>query len=302
MYETIIIGAGIAGMTAAIYASRKKMKYEIISTDIGGQFMTSGEVLNYPGIKETTGIEFAGIMEEQLKFNKINAKLETVKEVKKVKDNFKVITDKGEYDTQTVIVATGARPRKLGVPGEEEYNKKGVVYCAICDGPVFTGKDVAILGSGNSALEAVDFMKNLAKKIYLVARSGKLKAHEYLLERVEKLKNVEIIYNAQTKEIVGDKFVTGLKYDQDGEEKTLDVSGIIIEIGRVPNIEPVQHLVEVDEKNHIHIDCMGKTNVPGLFAAGDCTSAQEYQYVIAAGQGCVALIKAAKYIASKKEA
>lgn len=301
MYDTIIIGGGIAGMTSAIYASRKRMKFELIASEVGGAFMNSGEVLNYPGIIETTGVEFAKTMEKQLEFNKIKPVLEFVKEIKRVDDNFKVITDKNEYDTRTIILATGARPRKINVVGEEEFSKKGVIYCSICDGPLFSGKDVAIIGSGNSALEAVDFMKDIAKKIYLLVRSDKLKAHEYLIERVKNNPKVEILYNAHTKEIFGEMMVTGLKYGLNGEEKEVQVQGIIIEAGRVPNIEVVKDLVELDEKNHIKIDCQTRTSVPGIFAAGDCTSAQEYQYVIAAGQGCMALIKAAKYLAGKKE-
>ncbi len=301
MYDTIIIGAGIAGLTAALYASRKRMRYEILATQFGGEFMTSGEVENYPGIKKTTGVEFARIMEEQMKFNNVNVKIETVKEIKKEKGNFRVISDKGEYETQSVIIATGARARRLGVPGEKEFDKRGVTYCSICDGPLFSGKDVAVIGSGNSALEAVDFMKDIAKKIYLVVRSDKLKAHEYLIERIEKLDNVEVLYKAQTKEILGEVFVTGIKITQDDKERILDVNGVIVEIGRVPNTERFKNLVELDNEGHIKIDCTTHTSVKGIFAAGDCTSAQEYQYVIAAGQGCMALIKAAKYLASKKK-
>ncbi|MBW2965457.1 NAD(P)/FAD-dependent oxidoreductase, partial [Candidatus Woesearchaeota archaeon] len=140
MYDTIIIGGGMAGLTAAIYASRKRMKFEIFASDFGGQFMVSGEVLNYPGIVKTTGVEFAGILEEQMKFNDVHVKAETVREVRRDGEDFRVITDKGEYQTRTVIISTGARARKLGVPGEDEFARKGVTYCSICDGPLFAGK------------------------------------------------------------------------------------------------------------------------------------------------------------------
>lgn len=301
MYDTIIIGAGIAGLTAAIYASRKKMKFEIISSDMGGQFMVSGEILNYPGIVKTTGVEFSSIMEEQTKFNNINLIEETVKKVEKIGSNFKVITDKKEYETKTVIIATGARPRKIGVPGEERLANKGVTYCSICDGPLFGGKDVVVVGGGDAALEAVDFLKEIVSKIYLLVKGDKFTAHEYLQERVQKNPKVEILLNVETKEIVGDKFVSGVKYEQNGEEKTLDVQGVIIEIGRVPNTEIFKNVVELDEHNHIQIDSQAKTNTSGIFAAGDCASGHEYQYVIAAGQGCIALIKAARYLARKKD-
>lgn len=300
VYDTIIVGAGIAGLTAAIYASRRRMRFEIISKDFGGQFMVSGEVLNYPGIVKTTGFDFSNVMEEQMKFNNVNLLIENVKEVKKKGDNFIVVTDKKEYETQTVIIATGGRARKLNVPGEDKFAKKGVTYCSICDGPLFSGKDVAVIGGGDAALEAVDFMKDIASKIYLVVLGDKLGGHEYLQERAKENKKVEILFNAKTTEILGDKFVTGIKYEQDGKEKKLDVKGVIIEIGRAPNTEPFKDIVELDNHEHIMIDCQGHTNVPGIFAAGDCSSGHEYQYVISAGQGCMALIKAARYLANKK--
>ncbi len=291
----------MAGLTAAIYASRKRMKFEIISPDMGGQFMVSGEILNYPGIVKTTGVELSSIMEKQIKFNNINLVKETVKKVEKLGSNFKIITDKNEYETKTVIIATGARPRKIGVPGEEEFAKKGVTYCSICDGPLFSEKEVVVVGGGDAALEAVDFLKEIVSKIYLLVIGDKFTAHEYLQERVKQNPKVEILFNAQTKEILGDKFVSGVKYEQNGEEKILDVQGVIIEIGRIPNTEIFKNIVELDEHKHIQIDSQTKTNTPGIFAAGDCASGHEYQYVIAAGHGCMALIKAARYLAKKKE-
>lgn len=300
MYDSIIIGAGIAGLTAAIYAARKRMKYEIISEEFGGQFMVSGEVLNYPGIVKTTGAEFSMTMQKQMEENDVKVKTETVKQVQKLGDNFKVITDKGEYETKSIIVATGARPRKLNVPGEEEFTNKGITYCSICDGPLFSGMDVAIVGGGDSALEAVDFMKEIASKIYLIVLGDELGGHEYLQERVKQNPKVEILFNTKTKEILGDEMVSGLKYEQDGEEKQLNVKGVIIEIGRVPNTEAFKDIVKLDEHNHIEIDAQTRTSVEGIFAAGDCASGHEYQYVIAAGQGCMALIKAARYLAEKR--
>ncbi|UCD02660.1 MAG: FAD-dependent oxidoreductase [Candidatus Aenigmatarchaeota archaeon] len=301
MYDTIIIGAGITGLTAAIYASRKAMNYEILSTDFGGQFMVSGEVLNYPGITKTTGIEFRGKMQEQAKFNNVNVRQETVKSVKKLGTNFQVITDKNKYNTKTVIIATGSEPRKLGVPGEEEFAKKGVTYCSICDGPLFYDMPVAVVGGGSSALEAIDFMKDIASKIYMLVRGDKFRGHEYLVERIKKNPKVEVIFNAKTKEITGDMLVSGITYEKDGKEHRLDVRGVIIEIGRIPNVEPFKDMLELDEDGHIKIDCQTKTNVPGIFAAGDSASGHEYQYVISAGQGCMALLKAARYIANKKD-
>ncbi len=299
MYDTIIIGAGIAGLTAAIYASRKKMNFEIISSDFGGQFLQSGEVLNYPGIIQTTGVDFSETMQKQMDFNKVKVKAENVNSVEKDGENFKVKTESSEYSTKTVIIATGARPRKLGIPGEQEYANKGVTYCSICDGPLFGGKTVAVIGGGDAGFEAADFMKNIAEKIFLLTNEEKFRAHEYLQENIKNSPKIVPIFSANTKQIVGEKFVTGLKYEQKGEEKTIDVGGVIVEIGRIPNTEIFKDFLDIDQHGHIIIDCETKTSIPGIFAAGDCASGHEYQYVIAAGQGCMALIKAARYLAKK---
>lgn len=302
MYETIIIGAGISGMTAAIYASRKRMDFLLITKDIGGQFLVSGEVLNYPGIVKTTGIEFKLKMEEQLKFNNVRiTDNEEVKRIERIADgNFNVVTTKAEYETKTVIIASGARARKLNVKGEERLANNGLTYCAICDGPLFKDKDVAVIGGGDSALEAADFLLNIASKIYLINLTDRLTAHEYLQESIQDQPKVTLINRAKTTEILGDTKVTGIRYEQDGERKQLDVQGVFVEIGRVPNTEFVEGLVELDQHKHIVIDCQGNTSIPGIYAAGDCASGHEYQFVIAAGQGCMALLKAARYLARKK--
>jgi NADH-dependent peroxiredoxin subunit F len=297
MYDTIIIGAGIAGLTASIYASRKRMSFEIISTDVGGQFMVSGEVLNYPGITKTTGVEFSSKMEEQLKFNNINVIQETIKEIKKQDKFFKVITNKKKYETKTVIITTGARARELGVPGEQEFKNKGITYCSICDGPLFAGKDVVVIGGGDAALEAVDFLKDIVSKIYMLVRDDKFTGHEYLIERINQNKKIKVIFNADTTEIKGTQFVESIKYTQKDKNKELKVQGVIVEIGRIPNTEPFKNLLQLDNHKHIIINCQTNTSVPGIFSAGDCASGHEYQYIIAAGQGCMALIKTARYLA-----
>jgi thioredoxin reductase len=277
------------------------MKYKIVGSEFGGQFMVSGEVLNYPGIVETTGIDFANTMKEQLKFNDVEPVLETVQTITKHDNVFSVTTDKNTYETKSIIVASGARARTLDVKGEDEFARKGVTYCSICDGPLFAGRKVAIIGGGNSALEAVDFMKDIASEIHLLVRGDKLKGFEYLIENVVDDPKVTIHYNATTTEISGDGFVTGVQYTQDNETKNLDVEGVIIEIGRIPNTDFLEGVVALDDSKHIIIDCQTRTSVPGIFAAGDCASGYEYQYVISAGQGSMALIKAAKYLAGLKK-
>ena len=299
MYEVIIIGTGIAGCTAALYAARKKMDYLVMAKDFGGQFLISGEILNYPGIVKTNGEDFLEMFEEQMKFNNIEPKLnEEVTKIEQSEKGFNVLTGDDRYQGKTVIVATGSRPKKLNVPGESEFQKKGVTYCSICDGPLFSGKDIAIIGGGNSALEGVEFTKNIANRIYLLNIEKKLTGHGLLIEKVKAYKNVEIIQDAETTEFFGDDFISGLKYKKDGELHTLNIEGIIIEIGRTPNTECVHGFLELDDRGHIVIDCHTKTSVEGVFAAGDCASGREFQYAIAAGQGCMALLKAAKYIAA----
>lgn len=300
MHEVIIVGGGIAGCTAAIYASRKRMRFLLITKKFGGQFLESGEILNYPGIVKTGGAEFSSIFEKQLEFNDIKPNTgETVETVEKAETGFKVISDKDSYETRTVIIATGSKPSKLDVPGEAQYANKGVTYCSICDGPLFSGKDIAIIGGGNSALEGVDFTKDIARKIYLINIGKEFNAHEYLIEKVTSYKNVEVINEARTTQILGDRFVTGLIYEKNGQKSRLDVGGIIVEIGRQPATDFLKGFLELDEHKHITIDCQGKASVEGVFAAGDCASGHEYQYTIAAGQGCMALLKAARYIVNK---
>ncbi len=301
-YDLIIVGAGIAGLTSAIYASRKRMNYAILSSDFGGQFMVSGEVLNYPGIVKTNGAEFRSIMQEQATFNGIDVQTETVSRIQKKDSLFHLTCESGtQYTAKAVIMATGGKARSLGVPGETEFEKKGVTYCAICDGPIFSDKPVAVVGGGNSALEAVDFLRSIASEIHVLVRSDQLKGYEYLKENITTYPNVTVHYNTSVKAIKGDVFVNGVEIQKDGETDNLSVDGVFIQIGRVPNTEAVQDLVKCDSSGHILIDCNTQTSVPGVFAAGDCAAGTEYQYVISAGQGCMALIKAAMFIANQKQ-
>ncbi len=301
MYEVVIIGGGIAGATAAIYASRKKMSFLLITKKLGGQLLETGGVVNYPGIVKTKGAEFSLAIEEQLKFNNVEPKVgEQVEHLEKIKAGFRIFSNKESYESKTIIIATGSKPRKIGVPGEEAFARKGVTYCSICDGPLFSGKDIAVIGGGNSALEGVDFTKDIARKIYLINVGGKFTAHEYLIEKIKSYKNIEIINEAKTTEIIGDKFVTGLIYEKNHKPYRLEIQGVIIEIGRMPNTGFLEEFLELDDHKHIVVDCQTRTSIEGIFAAGDCTSVHEYQYIIAAGQGCVALLKAARYLANKK--
>jgi alkyl hydroperoxide reductase subunit F len=297
MYETIIIGAGIAGLTAGIYAARKKMNFLCLTRQFGGQTLESGEILNYPGIVETNGFEFTEILRKQAEFNRVPIQEgEEVSRIEKRKGGFRVISNRGEYHTKSIILATGARARKLNVPGESRLANRGVSYCAICDGPLFAGKEVAVIGGGSSALEAADYLMQIAKRIYLVNIGRQFTAHEYLIDMITGQEKVKVIPDASTTAVLGEQVVEGIEYEQYGEKKKLSVQGVFVEIGRSPNTEFLQGFVELDIHNHVLIDCNTRTAVEGVFAAGDCSSIHEYQYTIAAGQGCTALLKVAKYL------
>lgn len=293
-YEVIIIGAGMAGITASIYASRKKMDFLLLSKDTGGQLSVSGMIENYPGFKQIDSPELTKNLKEQMEHNNISVTDAAVSGIDKEGKIAVVHTDWGDYRAESVIIATGSKPRKLGIPGEEKFARKGLSYCAICDGPLFSGRKVAVVGGGNSALEAIEFLERIASKIYVLNIGEKLTGHEVLVEKAGRNEKVELINNARATEVFGDKFVSGIGYEKDGGTKQLDVEGIFVQIGRLPNTGFVRGFVELDSHNHIKVSARGETSVKCIYAAGDVTDIHEYQYCIAAGQGCIALLSAAK--------
>ncbi len=295
VHEVIIIGGGIAGMSAAIYAARGRLDYVIISPDFGGQMNVSGEIENYPGMAHTNFAEFMDKFKEQMQVNEIEFTDETVESIKKLPDgHFLITTDEHKYEGESVIVCSGARARRLNVPGETEFEKRGLTYCHVCDGPLFKNKDVAIVGGGDAALEAAAGMLRIAKKLYVITLNPAMKGHQYLIERV--VGHAEIVSNAKTVKVIGEKAVTGIVVSQNGKERTLPVQGIIVEIGRVPNAELVKGLCAIDDDGHVKVDKDQMTSAPGIFAAGDCADGHEYQYVISAGQAVTALLKAQRFI------
>ncbi|MBI4150562.1 FAD-dependent oxidoreductase, partial [Candidatus Woesearchaeota archaeon] len=230
VHEVIIIGGGIAGMSAAVYAARGRLDYVIISPDFGGQMNVSGEIENYPGMSHTNFAEFQDKFKEQMQANDIEFTDETVESIKKLADgHFLITTDSHKYEGESVIVCSGARARRLNVPGETEYEKKGLTYCHVCDGPLFKGKDVAIVGGGDAALEAAAGMLRIAKKLYVITLNPTMKGHQYLIERVVGQSHVEIVANAKTVKVLGEKAVTAIVVNQNGKERTLPVQGIIVE-------------------------------------------------------------------------
>ncbi|OGF85070.1 hypothetical protein A3E63_01690 [Candidatus Giovannonibacteria bacterium RIFCSPHIGHO2_12_FULL_45_19] len=323
LYDTLIIGGGPAGAAAAIYAARKKMKTLLITDSFGGQSVVSDDIQNWIGEQHISGFDLAQKLEAHVRaFQdaveiKMPEKVAEIKSVKCLPDgkagstsdricDFEVKTEQGNvYEGKTLILAIGARRRKLGVPGEDKFSGKGVAYCSTCDAPLFSGKKVAVIGGGNAGLEAVVDLFPYASEIYLIHRGDALKGDPVEQEEIKKNPKLkEIILNAETLEISGDKFVTGLKYKniKTGEEKTLVVDGVFVEIGSQPNSELVKDLVELDQWGQIKIDPRhASTSHPGIFAAGDITDDPYKQNNISAGDAVKAALAAYSYLLKREK-
>ncbi len=307
MFDTIILGGGPAGVGAGIYAARKKMKSLLITQEFGGQSVVSDDIQNWIGEKSIAGIELAKKLEEHLRDQEgiqINMP-EKILEVKENPDSLIVTTKKDEYQTKTAIVTIGARRRKLNIPGEKEFDGKGVVYCSTCDAPLFRDKTVAVIGGGNSGLEAVQDLIPYAKEIYLLHRSEKLSGDPITAEKIQqsdKLK--EVIYNAQTTKILGEQMVDGLVYKDkiSGQEKTLKLQGVFVEIGSIPNSESVKDIVDLNQRGEIVVDHKTQaTSHPLIWAAGDVTDDLYKQNNISAGDGVKAILAAYNYLLGRKK-
>ena len=298
-YDLIVIGAGPAGITAAIYAARKKMDFLVLTTNIGGQVTYASEVENYTGFQYISGEELATKFYEHLKRFNFDLKMEEVKSIKPSNDVFSVKTDYANYLGRTVIVATGRRPRELNVPGEREFKNRGVTYCATCDAPLFEDMDVAVVGGGNAGLEAVLQLTKIASKIYLIEITPQLKADPILIDKALASGRVEVWTSTKVLEITGEKTVNGIKVQKNGETILLPVQGVFVEIGSVPNSEMVD-FVEKNQFGEIVVNCACETSYPGLFAAGDVTNVPEKQIIVAAGEGCKAALSAFRYLSRKR--
>jgi alkyl hydroperoxide reductase subunit AhpF len=304
MYDLIIIGASAAGVSAAIYAARRNLNFIVLTKDIGGEVATSGEIENYLGYPHTDGFELTEKFKEQLEYYKVQVEepyvVKAINNQQSTVNQFTVVAENSEgkeevLEAKTVIVASGIRPRLLGVLGEERLRGKGVTYCTTCDGPLFKGKVTATIGGGNSALESALMMKDIATKVYVINKNPVFKGDVVLLEKLKQATNVEIIYTALTTEFVGDGFLKALKYkDQEGTEHTLEVEGAMVHIGNIPNSDIAD--VAKDQFKNIMVNERCETSVPGLFAAGDVTNVAYKQIVIAAGQGAIASLAAVEYL------
>ncbi len=299
MRELIIIGGGPAGMTAAVYAARKRIDALLLSKDIGGQVLTTTGVENYMGYQYIEGFELMQKFEEQVKLFPLEQKIgQGVAGLSQLDAGFEVTIDSGEsHQAKAVIVATGKRPRPLNVPGEEQLRGRGVTYCAICDGPLFTGQKVAVIGGGNSALEAADDMVKIAQYVYLVSLTP-FTGDRILIDKVRDDSNLTAFLEHEVVAIEGESRVEAIAIRdlKSGEENRLQVGGVFIEIGLIPNSELARGIARLNELGEIEVNSANETGVPGLFAAGDVTNVLEKQIVVAAGEGAKASLQAHKYI------
>ncbi|MFC1623972.1 NAD(P)/FAD-dependent oxidoreductase [Candidatus Omnitrophota bacterium] len=300
MFDLIIIGAGPAGITAAVYAARKKMKLLVITKDIGGQTALSGDIENYTGYQFVTGPELVAKFEEHMRRHGIALKEnEEVLEVSKKDRDIYVKTNKGEYEAKAVIIASGKRSRELNVPGEKEFKNKGLTYCATCDGPLFPGKDVAVIGGGNSALDAALQLVNIAKKVHLINIAADITGDAIMQEKVKNSDKVTIFNSTRVVAVIGEKMVTAIKIKRDEREETISLQGVFVEIGLIPNSEFLRDL-DKNKLGEIKVDKYNETNVAGIFAAGDVTDIPEKQIIIAAGEGSKATLGVFRYLARKR--
>ena len=300
MYDLIIIGGGPAGMTAGIYACRLGLKTLLTTKSFGGQIAKKAvSIENYPGFESISGIELVQKMEKHLRTQKIDIKMDEVRKIEKTEHGFLVFTKEKEFQAKAVILATGADPRPLEVPGEKQFIGKGVSYCAVCDGPLFAGKTVAVIGGGNAGFETAVFLAKIIKKIYILEYGSEVKAFEANQEIVKKTGKAEIITNADLKEIKGNGFVSSIIYQdrKTKEEKTLKVEGVFVEVGYQPATSYAKGLVSFNKRDEIIVKPETyETSTPGVFAAGDLNVGAVKQIVTAAGEGTKAVLAAHNYI------
>lgn len=320
MFDLIIIGGSAAVTAAGIYAARRNLNFKIITKDFGGEVATSGEIANWPGIIKTDGITLAQQFREHLESYKVQIEegVEVDKIIKMPDGTFCItakagagpkmaaekLTDgqtnqelKCDYTAKVVLITTGVHPRELNVPGEKEFRNKGVSYCTTCDGPLFQGKTVATIGGGNSALESGLMLADIAEKVYMINKNPEFKGDQVLMDNLKSKKNVEIIYSANTTQIIGGEFAANLKYtDANSQEQELKVDGIFIHIGMIPNSGVFPPEVEKNKFGEVVVNKNCETNVPGLYAAGDVTDVPFKQIVIAAGQGTCAVLSVVNYL------
>ncbi len=300
MYDVTIIGGGPAGITAAIYTARKKLKTLVLTKQIGGQMVWSSDVENYTGFSMITGSDLTASFQKHLESLKEDLEVKTDVEVISLEKNitsFSLEDTKGNvYYSKAVIIAAGKEPKHLGIPGEKEFFGHGVSTCATCDAPLYKGKDVAVIGGGNSALDAIIALSKVASKIYVVNINDDLMGEDIVKSKIMQLPNVQVMNNTKALEIVGEKNVSGLKVQPFGlPEQNLTVTGVFVEIGYETRLA-FDNLTKKNAGGEIIVDRNLETNIPGIFAAGDVNDAWGEQIVIAAGEGAKAAMAVSDYL------
>ena len=302
MYDIIIVGGGPAGLTAGLYAARSKKKTLIIEKGIeGGQIAETTQVENYPGIDSIDGVELGKKMADQAKKFGAEIVMDQVEDMELDGEVKKIKCYVDSYEAKSVIIATGASPREIGAPGEKEYKGRGVSYCSTCDAAFYEDEVVYVVGGGDSAVQEALFITNFAKKVYIIHRRDELRASKVLQEQAFNNDKIDFIWNTTVKEIKGDKIVNEMilhdtKTGEDRSIKSDDPFGIFVFIGYIPSTEMFEGKVELTEDRYIKTDEEMRTNVPGVFAAGDIRKKTVRQVVNAAGDGAVAAMNAQKYV------
>lgn len=300
MYDVIIIGSGPAGLSAAIYAKRAELNTLVIEKEYmsGGQIINTYEVDNYLGLLGINGFDMAERFRAHADKLKVEFASETVHRVEKKEDYFEVYCSKKSFSTKSIIIATGAHHRKLGVPGEDAGLGKGVSYCATCDGAFFRNKEVAVVGGGDVAVEDAIYLARICKKVYLIHRRDTLRAAKSLQNQLFSFKNVECIWNAEVKEIIGMSRVKTIRLERAGRSEMRDVSGVFIAVGISPNTQMFESFVDMDENGYIMADETGVTSMPGVFAAGDVRTKKMRQIITAAADGANAVASVEQWLSA----
>jgi alkyl hydroperoxide reductase subunit F len=296
-YDVVIVGAGPAGLTAGVYCARKMLNTIIISENIGGQALESWAIENYMGYRMITGEDLMQKFEEQVRTLNIRLELDKVTAIAHDDSLFTISTISGNtLKAKAVILTQGNRPRKLGVANEEQYLGRGLSICSTCDGPLYKGKRVAVVGGGNAALQTAVEMSDIAQSVTLIVRST-IRADPVYVEKLKERKNITVHTGTHVSELQGEKFLSGITIkDELGKEQRIGLDGVFIEIGWLPNTDMVEKLVELNEKKEIIVDINTHTSTPGIYAAGDVTSVKSKQIVIACGDGAKAALEAFEYV------
>ena len=297
IYDAIIIGAGPAGMSAALYLLRDGKKVLILEKEtIGGSIASTPLIENYPGVKAVSGSELTDIMFDQIDELGVEFELEEVTNINVLEDNIKeVITEDNKYLGKVLIIASGSAYRTLNLPNEDKLIGHGIHFCVACDGAFYKGKDVAIIGGGNSAVINAYSMSKIAKKVYILQKMDRLTCEKDLINKIESTDNVEIMYNVDVLEYLGDDELTGLSIKVDGKKKKLNVDGVFLNIGLIPQNRFAYDVIDLDERDYV-ISTNTETKVPGLYVIGDSRTKKYSQVTIATADGTIAALNAIEYL------